>query len=225
MESPVLLILTAGGVGKRFGKPHPKQLETIDGQSVLFRTATFFVSVKPDLTVVTAPEGFEERFRDELSGLSYPIEVITGGKERSDSVRRAIQVLVEKGFDGDSVVLVHDGVRPFLNEKTVDEVIWGVRTHGAAIPYVPVSGTARRLKEDGFGETLERKDLAIVTTPQGATLRILSHCMSRQQFSFPDESTLMSAEGVPMLPVLDWPLNIKLTEPEDLKAARVLWGL
>ena len=225
MDSPVLLILTAGGLGKRFGKPYPKQLEAIDGQSVLFRTAAFFLTVKPELAVVTAPEGFEDRFGEELAPLDYPIRVITGGKERFDSVRRAVEVLVEAGYHGDSVVLVHDGVRPFLNEKTVDEVIWGVRTHGAAVPYVPVSGTARRLKDESFGETLERKDLAIVTTPQGATLSILSRCFARQQLSYPDESTLLTAENIPMLPVVDWPLNIKITEPADLKAARVLWRM
>lgn len=225
MESPVLLILTAGGIGKRFGKSYPKQLESIDGQSILFRTATFFRSVNPDHTIVTAPEGFEDRFVEELAALTFPVQVITGGKERSDSVKRAIDTLVDAGYHGDSVVLVHDGVRPFLNEKTVDDVIWGVRTHGAAIPYMPVSGTARRLKADGFGDTLERKDLAVVTTPQGATLSILSRCFSKRQLSYPDESTLLSAENVPMLPVEDWPLNIKITEPADLRAARVLWRL
>jgi len=210
------VILTAGGLGKRFGKPYPKQLETIKGLSLLKRTASFFETMPPDRMLVTAPEGFERAFRKELKGLSFPVSVITGGNERSDSVRAAVTAFVEEGLPADSIVLVHDGVRPFLKREVVEAVVTGVREMGAAIPYIPVTGTVRRLKDDVFTDIVERKDLAIVTTPQGATLGILSHCFARQQLCYPDESTLLTAEGVEIRPVEDWPLNIKITTQADL---------
>ncbi len=223
MEAPILLIITAGGLGKRFGKPYPKQLEKIEGQSILNRTALFFEAIQPEQTIVTCPAGFENRFRKDLKEVNYPFRVIPGGATRFESVKNAVSRLVEDGYSSDCVVLVHDGVRPFLRRATVERIVRGVVETGAAAPFVPINGTVRRLRQDAFQETVDRKEVVEVTTPQGATLGILSHCFNRQKLSFPDETTLLHAEGVPVLPVLDWHLNIKITTQADMETARALW--
>ncbi|NOZ12264.1 MAG: NTP transferase domain-containing protein [Acidobacteria bacterium] len=225
METPILLIITAGGLGKRFGKPYPKQLEKIESQSILNRTARFFQAIHPDQTIVTCPEGFEKQFQMDLKDVSYPLKVIPGGATRFDSVKKAVNRLVDDMYASGSIVLVHDGVRPFLRRATVERIIRGVEECGAAAPFVPISGTIRRLKEEEFRETVDRKEVVEVTTPQGATLGIFAHCFNRQKLSFPDETTLLHAEGVPVLPVLDWHLNIKITTQADMETARVLWGM
>ncbi len=225
MAGPVLVVITAGGVGKRYGKPYPKQLEKIEGQSVLMRTASFFEQLKPERAVVTAPAHFLERFQEEVEPLSYPVDVIRGGAERFHSVQKAVQFLGQGPYPEDSVILIHDGVRPFLNRKTVEMVISQTRQHGAAVPYIPVTGTVRRLRENTFQETVERKELAIMTTPQGVLLGLLMRCYESQPMTFPDESTMLHAEGIEAVPVEDWPLNIKLTSLTDLKALRALWGI
>lgn len=225
MAGPVLLVITAGGMGKRYGKPYPKQLEKIEGQSVLMRTASFFEHIRPDRAVITAPAHFLERFQEETASLKYPVDVIRGGAERFHSVQKAVRFFGQGPYPDDSVVLIHDGVRPFLNRKTVESVISQTRKHGAAVPYIPVTGTVRRLRDERFHETVERKELAIVTTPQGVQLGLLMHCYESQPMTFPDESTMLHAEGIEAVPVEDWPLNIKLTGLQDLKALRALWGI
>ena len=223
MEPQILLIITAGGVGKRFGKPYPKQLEKIEGQSILNRTALFFEAIEPAQAIVTCPKGFEKQFQKNLKDVSYPLKVIAGGATRFDSVKRAVNILVDMMYSSDSVVLVHDGVRPFLRLATVERIVRGVKETGAAAPFVPINGTIRRLRQEAFQETVDRKEVVEVTTPQGATLGILSHCFNRQKLSFPDETTLLHAEGVQVLPVLDWHLNIKITTQADMETARALW--
>ncbi|NOY24172.1 MAG: NTP transferase domain-containing protein [Acidobacteria bacterium] len=223
MQPPILLIITAGGVGKRFGKPYPKQLERIEGQSILNRTALFFEAIQPSQAIVTCPDGFEKQFQKDLKGMNYPLKVISGGATRFDSVRKAVNRLVDETYSSGSVVLVHDGVRPFLRLATIERIIRGVMDTGAAAPYVPISGTIRRLRREEFRETVERKEVVEVTTPQGATLGILAHCFNRQKLSFPDETTLLHAEGIPVLPVLDWHLNVKITTQADMETARTLW--
>ena len=223
MQPPILLIITAGGVGKRFNKPYPKQLEMIEGQSILNRTALFFEAIHPTQSIVTCPEGFEKQFQKVLKDVDYPLKVISGGASRFDSVKKAIDQLVHETYSSDSIVLVHDGVRPFLRLATVERIIRGVVDTGAAAPYVPISGTIRRLRQEEFRETVERKEVVEVTTPQGATLGILAHCFKRQKLSFPDETTLLHAEGIPVLPILDWHLNIKITTQADMETARTLW--
>ncbi len=223
MQPPILLIITAGGIGKRFGKPYPKQLEKIEGQSILNRTALFFEAIKPNQAIVTCPKGFEKQFQKDLKGLSYPLKVISGGATRFDSVKEAVNRLVDEMYSSDSVVLVHDGVRPFLRLPTVERIIRGVVDTGAAAPFVPISGTIRRLRQEEFQGTVDRKEVVEVTTPQGSTLGILAHCLSRQKLSFPDETTLLHAEGIPVLPILDWHMNIKITTQADMETARALW--
>ncbi len=223
MQPPILLIITAGGIGKRFGKPYPKQLEKIEGQSILNRTALFFEAIKPNQAIVTCPKGFEKQFQKDLKSLSYPLKVISGGATRFDSVKTAVNRLVDEMYSSDSVVLVHDGVRPFLRLPTVERIIRGVMETGAAAPFVPISGTIRRLRQEKFQGTVDRKEVVEVTTPQGATLGILAHCFNRQKLSFPDETTLLHAEEIPILPVLDWHLNIKITTQADMETARALW--
>ncbi|RLE17598.1 MAG: hypothetical protein DRJ08_02775 [Acidobacteria bacterium] len=223
MQPPILLIITAGGLGKRFGKPYPKQLEKIEGQSILSRTSLFFEAIQPDQAIVTCPAGFEKQFQKDLKGVSYPLKVIPGGATRFDSVKKAINHLVDNTYSSDSVVLVHDGVRPFLRLATVERIIRGVVETGAAAPFVPINGTIRRLRQEEFRETVERKEVVEVTTPQGATLGIFAHSFNRQKLSFPDETTLLHAEDIPVLPVLDWHLNIKITTQADMETARALW--
>ena len=223
MAAPVLLIITAGGMGKRFGKPYPKQLETIEGHSILRRTALFFEKIKPDFCVVTCPDGYDDEFRKELSELSFPVEIVRGGSQRHDSVKAAVIFLEGQNFPGDSAVLVHDAVRPFLRLETVKALIAAIRKDGAAVPYVPVTGTIRRFRDDEFQEAVERKDVVVVTTPQGATLEILGQCFKNQGLSYPDESTLLFAESINVTPIRDWHLNIKITTRDDLETAKMLW--
>ncbi len=218
-----LLIITAGGIGKRFGKDYPKQLTTVFSQPILEKTALFFEKIKPLHCVITYPENFLPDFKKALSNISYKIDFIKGGKERFYSVKNAVNHLVEKGFDRDLAVLVHDGVRPFLNLQTVEQIIRETNKNTAAIPYIPVVGTMRKLINGKLCETIPRENTVIVTTPQGCKLGVLQNCFSKANKEFTDESTLLSNFNINVKPVVDWEFNIKITTKKDLETATILW--
>ncbi len=217
-----ILILTAGGIGKRFGKPYPKQFEKIGDKTIIEHTLTFFEKVRPEYCVLTYPEGFEREFETLKERFSFPFLLVKGGSERFFSVKNAVEFINEKEGDKSKVVLVHDGVRPFLKQEIVREIVEKTQEKGCAIPYIPVSGTVRRLNDSGFYQTVNRKDLVSITTPQGARLGILKNCFDKAERIYTDESTMLSDFGFNPYPVKDWHFNIKITEPSDREIAEVL---
>ena len=163
------VIICAGGIGKRMEAGKPKQfLELADGTPILRKTVDVFrgMSSAADVIVVTSPEGFEY---DTECIVNKDIEgdgkafVITGGNERQDSVKNALEFLESKGFDDDDIVLIHDGARPFITEEIIEGVRKAACEHEAAIAAVPVKDTIR----DAENGTLDRSRLYAVQTPQG----------------------------------------------------------
>ena len=217
-----ILILTAGGIGKRFGKPYPKQFEKIRDKTIIEHTLGFFETVRPEYCVLTYPEGFEREFDALKERFSFPIFPVKGGSERFFSVKNAVEFINEKERDKSKAVLVHDGVRPFLKQEIVREIVEKTKEKGCAVPYIPVSGTVRRLNDSGFYQTVIRKDLVTVTTPQGARLEILKNCFDKAEKIYTDESTMLTDFGFQPYPVKDWHFNIKITEPSDREIAEIL---
>jgi 2-C-methyl-D-erythritol 4-phosphate cytidylyltransferase len=218
-----LLIITAGGTGKRFGKTYPKQLTTVFSQPILEKTAFFFEKIKPLHCVITYPDGFLSDFEKALSNIPYKIDFIKGGKERFHSVKNALNYFIKKGFDKNLPVLVHDGVRPFLNLQTVEQIIKQTTENTAAVPYISVVGTMRKLINGKFCETIPRENAVIVTTPQGCKLGVLQQCFEKSKKEFTDESTLLSYFNIKITPVVDWEFNLKITTKKDLETATILW--
>ncbi len=220
-----ILLITAGGVGKRFGKPYPKQLEKINGKPLIEWTIGFFEKIKPAFCVLTYPEGFESDFKFLENRFSFPLFLVKGGKERFFSVKNGVEFVFQKENEKDIPLLVHDGVRPFLSLEVVKEVIEKTKEKGCAVPYIPLSGTLRRLESGEFTEVIDRKNAVAITTPQGAKLSILHTCFQKAKRIYTDESTMLSDLGFPPVPVVDWQLNIKITHYEDRILAETLAGI
>ena len=208
------LIITAGGIGKRFGKPYPKQFEKIGDKTIIELTLSFFNKIKPEFCVLTYPKGFEREFGFLKEKAEFPLFLVEGGEERFYSVKKGFEFLKEKA-DKNLPVLIHDGVRPFLKVEVIKEIIEKTKEKGAAVPYIPVSGTIRRVKNNEFYRTVDRTDISVITTPQGAMLDIFDRCFSKADKPYTDESTMLSDFGVSPFAIKDWYFNIKITNPED----------
>ncbi len=218
------LIITAGGIGKRFGKPYPKQLEKIGDKTIIELTLSFFNKIKPEFCVLTYPKGFEKEFGFLKEKAEFPLFLIEGGEERFYSVKKGFEFLKEKA-DKNLPVLIHDGVRPFLKVEVVKEIIEKTRKKGAAVPYIPIAGTIRRVKNNEFYQTVDRTDISVITTPQGAMLDIFDKCFSKADKPYTDESTMLSDFGITPFAVKDWYFNIKITRMEDIEIADFLSNL
>lgn len=145
--------------------------------------------------------------------------IVTGGAERQDSVRAALEFLSSKGYEDDDIVLIHDGARPFVTEKVIMDVADAAYEHQAAIAAVPVKDTIRDLEKG----TLDRSSLYSVQTPQGFRFGLIRDAVeraSKEGFYGTDDGSLVERTGLmPEIVPGDYS-NIKITTPEDLKASK-----
>ncbi len=214
----ICAVIPAAGFGKRMGGSVPKQFLLLDGKPVLAHTlAVFDQCAEIDSITLVAPEAELEEARGEWMN-SWPKirQVVKGGKERQDSVYNGLQSL-----DADAeIVVVHDGVRPFLTSDMLCESIDAARETGAAVVAIPANDTLKRVSEDGWiRDTVDRSGLWRVQTPQTFQVPLLKKAFEKAKldgFYGTDESMLVERMGGAVKIVPGSERNIKITRPEDL---------
>lgn len=177
------MILVAGGRGTRLGHDLPKALVPLGGTPLVVRAAAVAFQL-PDLTalVVVAPASAHEVISElisdaaDRSARSAPpvhVAVVTGGRERQDSVRLGLAELPRE-ID---TVLVHDAARPQASLEVYERVIaalQGESSTDAVVPTLPVTDTIKQVDERGVVvHTPDRAALRAVQTPQGFRRRAL----------------------------------------------------
>lgn len=219
-------IVPAAGTGKRMGKDVPKQFLSIQGKPIFIYTLEVLDRCRmvDEVVLVMAPDHLE-RAREHIEefGVRKVTQVIAGGRERQDSVMNGLQNLTQV-----SVVLVHDGVRPFATEKQVKAVIQMVRKHGAAIVAVPAKNTIKRVDNGRVEVTLNRDLLWQVQTPQGFRFDLLKQAYEQayaDKCYMTDDSALVERLGHTVHIVEGDYRNIKITSPEDLAVAEAYLAL
>jgi 2-C-methyl-D-erythritol 4-phosphate cytidylyltransferase/2-C-methyl-D-erythritol 2,4-cyclodiphosphate synthase len=224
-------VVVAAGRSTRFGGPRAKQFLDLAGQTVLERSITALAAspAVKGVVVVLAADDVDGPRAHGLRGRSDVLDVVAGGRTRADSVRAGLSAVGNEPF-----VLVHDAARPLASVDLVEAVIAATRTHGAAIPGLPVSDTVKRLTGAGddqgpwVGETLAREELRLAQTPQGARtdwLREALDTMSKDGTEVTDESAALERAGHRVAVVPGDSANRKITSAADLDdASRRLAG-
>jgi len=223
-KSEVAVLIPAAGQGKRLGGTR-KQFRSLGGKPLLVQTLLLFDRhPEVDHIVVSAPKETVDILRAELedAGLSKLTDIVTGGSTRQDSVAAALRV-VPKAVD---VILVHDAVRPFVERAHISVVIAKVRAEGAAALAVPMADTVRRGEEGQFQETVPRRKLYRMQTPQGFRKSWFeeAHRMAKRlQVQSTDDVDLVQNIGCPVQIVPGGSLNFKITTPDDWELATMIW--
>ncbi|MCQ2551321.1 MAG: 2-C-methyl-D-erythritol 2,4-cyclodiphosphate synthase [Clostridia bacterium] len=194
----VSVIIGAAGKGTRMGTSTPKQFLRIGEKTILEKTCDAFNRDYIDEILVVSSE--------DIKGF----KTVIGGAERQDSIYNGINALEHQ-----DIVLVHDGVRPFVDEETIIRVIEGVIEEGACICAVRPKDTVRTEEE-----TLKRDELFLVQTPQGFTYDLLKEAYDKafsDGFYGTDDASLVERLGRKVKIVKGSYENIKITTKEDLK--------
>ncbi|HXF47831.1 MAG TPA: 2-C-methyl-D-erythritol 4-phosphate cytidylyltransferase [Verrucomicrobiae bacterium] len=219
------LILVAAGEGKRAGGNIPKQFVKIHGKPLLAYSLEKFAKVKSLAEIVIAvPPGKEKMAAKWLAPTLKKFckaEFVPGGKTRQESVFNALQRL----SDSVTHVVVHDGVRPFVNPKIVAELIDMLKTEDAVILASPATDTVKLVASDHIAETLDRRAIFLAETPQGFKKEVLMEAHREAQkkgFTFSDDSALVEALGRRVVICPSDGKNQKITSPADLQLARLL---
>ncbi|PGZ72876.1 2-C-methyl-D-erythritol 4-phosphate cytidylyltransferase [Bacillus sp. AFS029637] len=214
------LIIPAAGQGKRMGAGKNKLFLLINEVPIIVHTLRAFEKDKACKSIVMAINEEERPYFEELMQkypVEKPVQFIQGGAERQDSVYNAIQHASDVEY-----VLVHDGARPFVTNKVIQDVLTAAETYGASICAVSVKDTVKKVKQGVVVETVERSQLKAVQTPQGFSVPLLleAHKSAKQScFLGTDDASLVERIGRPVGVVEGSYYNIKVTTPEDLLIA------
>lgn len=221
----VTAIVPAAGAGIRFGGAVKKQFIALNGLPILSHTLRALAASKALASIiVVVPPGEELRGREalELAGIDLETEVVPGGQARQDSVYIGLQ----RAKAETDLVLIHDGVRPFVSREVVLATVEAAKEWGAAIAAVPVIDTIKRVDTDGFVvETLQREQLWSVQTPQVfryALLMQAHRAIREREIVATDDAALVERIGGMVKVVRGSYENLKITSEEDLPLAGLI---
>lgn len=155
-------------------------------------------------------------------GLKKIKKIVVGGRRRMDSVKNGLaEVSEETGY-----VMVHDGCRPFIDNKVISSVIEAAEIFGAAITAVAVKPTIKEVEKGNFvASTLNRQQLVDVQTPQAFKKDIIVRAYAKafeDAVEATDDAALVERLGLKVKVVEGSNKNIKITTAEDLKYAKAL---
>jgi 2-C-methyl-D-erythritol 4-phosphate cytidylyltransferase len=156
------------------------------------------------------------------AGVNKKTDLISGGDHRQDSVYNGLQAIK----DDDGIVLIHDGVRPFVRQEHLLACIEGARKQGACILGLPVFDTVKQVNaKNEIVQTRTRDNLWLAQTPQAFQMKLIkkAHAAAKRDgFRGTDDASLVERLGAMVKIIPGGRSNIKITHPEDLKIARAL---
>lgn len=217
-------IVLSAGIGSRMGLGYNKMLYEIKGQPIVIHTLMKFLKdVNCGQLILVVNKVEMDRMKELLSQANLHdsrIQIVEGGTERQYSVYNGLQKMTQE------VVLVHDGARPFVTQRMIDECYHQALSGYPSIVAVPVKDTIKRVVNHQVVETPNRSEMYAVQTPQAAPTALLKQaheCANKTGFLGTDEASLIEKyTKIPVNIVQGDYTNIKLTTPEDLVIANQL---
>ena len=218
-------IVLAAGSGKRMGTKIAKQYLEIDGKPLLYYTLLAFErSLRIDKIILTVGSEEQISYCQETIlrpyGFQKVASVITGGKERYDSVYAGLCECRDCEY-----VLIHDGARPFVTEEILKRGLQKVKETGACVIGMPSKDTVKLSDEEGYvKETPNRKCVWTIQTPQIFSYSLIreAHDSIRQKdmSKITDDAMVVEQETGAKVALAEGSYqNIKITTPEDLDIA------
>ncbi|MBS5788644.1 MAG: 2-C-methyl-D-erythritol 4-phosphate cytidylyltransferase [Clostridioides difficile] len=215
------VIVVAAGSGKRMNIGINKQFIKIGDMEVIARTIQVFYQNKniDEIVVCIKPEEEEYFIETILKKYNFKgIKIAYGGNERQDSIYNGLKKLDTNC----NIVLIHDGARPFVDNKIIDESIKEAISKKAVVVGVPVNDTIKIVNNGVVENTPDRNLLWAAQTPQVfdyLTIKSAYEDAYKEGFYGTDDSMLVERIGQKVSMVMGSYKNIKITNQEDLKTA------
>jgi 2-C-methyl-D-erythritol 4-phosphate cytidylyltransferase/2-C-methyl-D-erythritol 2,4-cyclodiphosphate synthase len=219
----IAAVLVAAGRGERAGSAEgPKQYRLIGDRPVIARTLQAFLD-QPDIAAIAIAIHPDDTmlFAEATGPLPEHVITVPGGATRQASTLLALRAL--KAFDPE-IVLIHDAVRPFVDDELIARVIGKAGSGVGALPALAVSDTLKRGGPDArVTGTVERAGLFAAQTPQGFPFEAILDAHEKAAASgrddFTDDAAIAEWAGMPVELVAGSPDNVKLTWARDIAMA------
>ena len=218
-------ILVAAGQGTRMGSGVDKLFLEVAGRPVVAHTWQRFEDAKCiDEIILVVRKGREGEFEKLAKKFHFqkPFHIVTGGKERQDSVWNGLEMLSPRS----EVVAIHDAARPCVSEELIEATVRHAMESGAAVAAQPVTDT---IKESPDGKlirrTLDRSKLWAVQTPQTFRVAVIRDAITTarsKKLNLTDDTAACELIGQPVRLVRSARPNPKVTTPGDLPLIEML---
>ncbi len=218
----VCALIMAAGSGKRMGGSVKKQYLKIDDKEIIRLTAEVFEGCPyvDEIVVVTGSDEIDF-VKDILKDCKKISAVIAGGSERQYSVFNGL-----KAAEGCDIVLIHDGVRPFVRNEDIKKCIDEIKISKACVLGVPVKDTIKICDDIGvIVSTPKRSMLWAAQTPQCFDYELMMSAYEKaieDNFLGTDDASLVERMGVKIKMVEGSYDNIKITTPDDLITGKAI---
>jgi 2-C-methyl-D-erythritol 4-phosphate cytidylyltransferase len=230
----VVVIIPAAGLGTRMSAgaskpsdaPRSKQFAELGGTPILVHTLRRFAD-NPQVNEIFVAlrkaeiKHFQPRLK--LESFADKVQLVEGGDNRQHSVANALN---QVHATADDIVLVHDAVRPFVDDTVISDVIAAAKKYGACIAGVPAVDTIKQVDRTADGaiitSTIPRERIVLAQTPQGFTYSVIKKAFDEaaaDNFIGTDEASLVERSGHNVAVVMGSPRNIKITTPADMPLA------
>ncbi|MGY8954768.1 MAG: 2-C-methyl-D-erythritol 4-phosphate cytidylyltransferase [Flavobacteriales bacterium] len=208
-------LIVAGGKGERMNTDIPKQFLLLNGTPILIHTLKQFSHFEE--IVLVLPYSQFEYWRELCSTYNFTQKhvLVAGGTSRFYSVKNGLEKI-----DENSVIAIHDGVRPLISTKLIDSLITKTKNGVGIIPIVPLKDSIRKVEGENSTH-LDRSNLYKVQTPQCFLSKDIKEAYT-QEFSdtFTDDASVFEAKGRGRITtLLGEEKNLKITTKEDLTIA------
>lgn len=226
-----IAVIFAGGVGSRMhSKDKPKQFLEMYNKPIIIYTLEIFENCSEiDGIVIACIKDwipYLERLIDKFR-IKKVKKIVEGGETGQLSIYNGLCAAEEIAEGEKSIVLIHDGVRPLINEKVISDNIAGVKERGSAITSGIVKETIMVVKEDNSIDYIpERKWSRVAKAPQSFWLNeildVHKTALDEHIIDYIDSCTMMQHYGKKLY-MVDGPYeNIKITTPDDFYTMRAI---
>lgn len=230
MDRKIVAIVPAAGIGRRFDSSKRKTFTGLDGVPLFVHTLQRLhreeavTHILPVLRKQDIKEGLGLTSDHNLSKIK---QIAPGGRERQDSIYNALKLLdPERAVGRDSIILIHDGARPFIPEGTIETLIEELNGFDGAAPGIPARETLKEVSSEGtVVSTVNRDKIWAIQTPQVFSFTVIMDAYARAYadgFYATDDAALVERVGGRIRIIPGSPYNIKITTREDLKILEYL---
>lgn len=224
-------VIFAGGIGSRMhSKEKPKQFLDLYNKPIIIYTLEHFEN-NPEIDAVVIacvkdwiPYLYELLYKFRIQKVK---KIVPGGKTGQESIYNGLIAAKEIEKNDETIVLIHDGVRPLINTNLLSECIYSVRKRGSAITAGIVKETITVINSDNsIEEVPSRERSRVAKAPQCFWLKDIleahQRALKENRHDFIDSCTMMQHYGYKMF-MIDGPYeNIKITTPDDYYTMRAI---
>lgn len=228
--SSTYAIIVAGGRGTRMNSEVPKQFLLLNGLPVLMHTLLAFArSIHQPSLLVVLPEDLHDEWTDLCQQFEFPVPhmLVAGGSTRFQSVSNGLNTIrTQEGTTADSLIAVHDAVRPLITPELIDLSYDQAASDGAVVLAIQSTNSVRLCENDSNrndNQAIDRKKVFLVQTPQTFKAEILFDAYTSAETSeFTDDASVVEEKKYPITLLDGAHENIKITFETDLLIAEHL---